>query len=59
MELLDRQQHKTTIYITAGFTAGFMILLTCLSKEQSCLKLRHCKNTLRSVRFSKVVDGRR
>lgn len=43
MELLDLQQHKTTIYITTGFTAGFMILLTCLSKKQRCLKPRHCK----------------
>lgn len=31
MELLDRQRHKTTIYITAGFTLGFMALLTCFS----------------------------
>lgn len=52
MELLDLQQHKTTIYITAGFTAGFMILLTCLSKKQRCLKPRHCKNTLHPVGFS-------
>lgn len=27
MELLDLQRHKTTIYITAGFTLGFMVLL--------------------------------
>lgn len=34
MALLDLQQHETTIYITTGFMAGFMILLTCLSKRQ-------------------------
>lgn len=57
MELLDPQQHKTTIYITTGFTAGFMILLTCLSEKLCRLKPRHSKNILRSVRFSTVRDG--
>lgn len=40
MEPLDLQQHKTTIYITAGFVAGFIVLLTRLSKRQRCLR-RH------------------
>lgn len=34
MEPLDLQRHKTTIYITGGFTLGFMALLTCLWREE-------------------------
>lgn len=48
MELLVLQQHKTTIYITTAFTAGFMIPLTCLYVRQSPLKPRRCKDTLES-----------
>ncbi len=56
MELLDLQQHKTTIYITTGFTTGFMILLTCLSKKAALSEAQIYKNTLHSVGFSEEED---